>query len=226
MTTAKDSTLSTLQQERDELSRRLNDALARLASSDAGTFSMASPDSGPQHDQNVLAFRRLKLQDFQALSLAVYSIWQKKSGSDAVKPGHALALCREKLSHEVLVEGSKLLAIRRSASADADLQEVSRAIYESIRTRFKMRNQPPAELGEKIKTTITRSLELLRAMSLARPAAFLLVPAHRTPFTPELHEAVVGCPERAPAAVQFTVFPGYLVASSNRVLEKALVYSE
>src|ERR1700734_2930566 len=92
--------LASLRQERDELSRRLNDALSRLAGSDAGAFSLASPDGAPQHDQNMLTFRKLKLQEFQGLSLALYSIWQKKPGAETVKPALALALCREKLSKE------------------------------------------------------------------------------------------------------------------------------
>jgi hypothetical protein len=229
-TTEDSVTLSSLQRERDELSRRLNDALVRLAGHNlaegAGAYSHASPDSGPQHDQLLLSFRQLKLQDFQALSFGLYSIWQKRPGNDATKPAYALALCREKLSREVLLEGSKLLTIRRSVNPDHDLDDIRQTIYDAIRTRFKMKNAPPAVLEDKMKETIARSLDLLRAMALARPAGCLLVAPHKTPFQAEVHEPVVGCPDQPTARVQLTVFPGYLVTSSNRVLEKALVYTE
>ena len=218
--------LASLQQERDELSRRLNDALARLAGNDAGAYSHTSPDSGPQHDQMLASFRQLKLQDFQALSFSLYSIWQKTHGSAATKPAYALALCREKLAHEVLIEGSKLLTIRRSVNADEDVEAVRRAVYESIRTRFKMRNTPPPELENKMRETIVRSIDLLRAMTMARPAGCLLMAGPKTLYQAELHEPVVGCPDLPTAQVQLTVFPGYLVTSSNRVLERALVYTE
>jgi len=157
------ATLSSLQRERDDLSRRLNDALARLAGSDAGTFSVAGPDSGPQHDQLLLSFRQLKLQDFQALSFSLYSIWQKRPGNDT-RPAYALALCREKLAREVLLEGCKLLAVRRSTDAEGDLEAVRRSIYESIRSRFKMRNTPPAEL----EIFRGRAFSLLSIAGLAR----------------------------------------------------------
>ena len=150
----------------------------------------------------------------------------KKPGNAAAKPALALSLCREKLAQEVLIEGSKLLSIRRTANAESDLDEVRSIIYDAIRARFKMKNTPPADLDAKLQATIARSLELLIAMGTARPASCLLVPAQRTAFTPDLHEAIVGCPDQAGASVQLTVFPGYLVTGSNRVLEKALVYTE
>ena len=39
--------MQTLLRERDELSRRLNDALGRLAAADAGAYSLASPGGRP-----------------------------------------------------------------------------------------------------------------------------------------------------------------------------------
>jgi hypothetical protein len=195
--------------ERDELSRRLNDALGRLAASDAGAYSLASPGSGPQHDQLVQAFRQLKQQDFQSLSFSLYSIWQSKPGSAGTRATDALARCRQMLAEEVLVEGSKLLAVRRSTNADVDL-----------------RNTPPPELAEQLQCTIAKSVEVLRAMMTARPAACIFVPATNGAFNAEAHEALLGCPEQADAMVRLTIFPGYLVTASNRVLEKALVATE
>ena len=52
------------------------------------------------------------------------------------------------------------------------------------------------------------------------------MPHRDSVFSPELHEAMIGCPEEGMVHVKLTVFPGYLVSSSNRVLEKALVYTE
>jgi hypothetical protein len=212
--------------ERDELSRRLNDALGRLAASDAGAYSLASPGSGPQHDQLVQAFRQLKQQDFQSLSFSLYSIWQSKPGSAGTRATDALARCRQMLAEEVLVEGSKLLAVRRSTNADVDLRDVQETIIQSIRTRFRMRNTPPPELAEQLQCTIAKSVEVLRAMMTARPAACIFVPATNGAFNAEAHEALLGCPEQADAMVRLTIFPGYLVTASNRVLEKALVATE
>ena len=215
-----------LLRERDDLNRRLNDALGRLANSDAGAYSVASPGSGPQHDQLVQTFRQLKLQDFQLLSFSLFSIWQKKASAQETKPTYALAWCRQALAEAVLIEGAKLLGIRRTIDVDSDLREVRKTIWQSIQTRFKMRNKPPADLADKLQDTISRSLDLLRAMATATPAACLLVPHHHASFLPELHEAIIGCPDQGSISVRLTVFPGYLVTGSNRLLEKALVYTE
>lgn len=215
-----------LLRERDDLSRRLNDALGRLAASDAGAFSLASPGDKPQHDQLAQRFRHLKLQDFQALSFSLYSIWQKKPGSSATRATAALAYCRQLLAEELLVEGSKRLAIRQTGDLDADLHEITQAIFQSIRARLKMRNNPPAELADRLQETIVKSLSLLQAMAAIRPAACLLVPRDQTAFLPELHEPMIGSPGQGAITVRLTVFPGYLVTGSNRVLERALVQTE
>jgi hypothetical protein len=212
--------------ERDELNRRLNEALGRLAALDAGAYSETSPGSGPQHDQMLQLFRQLKLQDFQALSFSLYSIWQKKPTSSGAEPTRALAFCRQLLAETILIEGSKLLCLRLSANAEADRAAVRAAIEQLVRTRFKMRNKPPEEVETKLQEAITKGLDLLAAMAVATPAASLLVPEPHTPFTPELHEVMPGCPDQGNIAVRLMVFPGYLVQRSNRVLEKALVYTE
>ncbi len=215
-----------LLRKRDELSRRLNDALGRVAGKDAGAWSLASPGSAPQHDQLVQVFRQLKLQDFQALSLSLYSLWQKKSAnSSTTAPTFALARFRQTLAEAILVEGSMLLSVRRSGLVEADVQEVVRAIHESIQTQLKMRNKPPPEVAGKLNETIARGIHLLREMATATPPACLLVPHRETPFMPELHEAMIGCPDKGTVSVKLTVFPGYLVTGSNRVMEKALVYT-
>jgi hypothetical protein len=215
-----------LLREREELSRRLNDALGRLAGKDAGAWSLASPGGGPQHDQLVQVFRQLKLQDFQALSLSLYSVWQKKAAhSGTTPPTFALARFRQTLAEAILVEGSMLLSVRRSGSVEADMQEVSQAIHESIQTQLKMKNTPPPEVAGKLNETIARGIHLLREMAMATPPACLLVPHRETAFVPEQHEAMIGCPDQGTVRVKLTVFPGYLVTASNRVMEKALVYT-
>jgi hypothetical protein len=215
-----------LLRERDELSRRLNESLGRVAALDAGAYSETSPGSGPQHDQLLQIFRQLKLQDFQALSFSLYSIWQKKPNSTGAEPTRALAFCRQLLAEAILIEGSKLLCLRQTADVEADRATARGTIEQLVRTRFKMRNKPPEEVEAKLQEAITKGLDLLSAMAVATPAANLLVPEPHAPFIAELHEAMPGCPDQGDITVRLVVFPGYLVQRSNRVLEKALVYTE
>jgi hypothetical protein len=218
-----------LLRERDELSRRLNDALGRLAGRDAGAYSLASPGSGPQHDQLVQVFRRLKMQEFRALSEGLYNLLQKKAHGRAAPPADARPQFRHLLAEKILVEGSKwlgiLLAVRRTAAAEVDPADLQDKIYESVRQELG-RKEPPAEVADRIRETVGKGVSLLWAMRAASPSACLLVPQRGSVFIPDEQEAVLGRPDQGTVHVRFTVFPGYLVTGSNRVLEKALVYTE
>jgi hypothetical protein len=218
-----------LLRERDELSRRLSEALGRLAGRDAGAYSVAAPGSGPQHDQLVQVFRRLKTQDFRALSEDLYHLLQQKAHGHSSPPADARPQFRHLLSEKILVEGSKwlgvLTAVRRSASADVDADDLREKIYQSVRQELG-KKEPPVEVADRIRETITKGVSLLRAMRSATPSACLLVPHRGSPFVADEQEAVLGRPDQGTATVRFTVFPGYLVTGSNRVLEKALVYTE
>jgi hypothetical protein len=82
---------------------------------------------------------------------------------------------------------------------------------------------PPPELCAGLREVIGKAVRLMQDMRAATPPACMLVPARGSAFVPDQHEALAGCPEQGAVCVVRTVFPGYVVTGSNRVLEKALV---
>ena len=218
-----------LRRERDDLNRRLNDALGRLAGKDAGAYSLASPGNSPQHDQLVQVFRQFKMQHFRALTESLYALWQKKAVSKETTPAYARAQFRHLLAEKILIEGNKWLSIRlamrRVANAEMDVADIPDKVQQGVLQELG-KKEPPPEVLTQLREMIAKGLHLLQAMRAGVPPACLLVPQRDSLFAPDQHEAVLGCPDKGTVSVCFTVFPGYVVTGSNRVMEKALVYTE
>ncbi|MCI0457671.1 MAG: hypothetical protein L0Z62_11935 [Gemmataceae bacterium] len=205
------------------------DALGRLASQDAGAYALAAPGAPPQHDRLVLTLRQLKIQEFQGLSLTLYNRWKLAKQRKEMDRTFALAHFRYLMADRILVEGSRLLSVRQTASAEGDLARVREAIAQSIHDVLHLTPQKraslPGQLFADLQDAIQKGTEFLRAMLTAAPPGCLLVPEEGAPFTPAEHELVPDSPGGEGGQVRLTVFPGYLVPSSDRVLEKALVYT-
>lgn len=219
-----------LEHERDELNRRLSEALARLAVAEAGAYSQGGA-GGARHDQLAQELRTLKLQDFQGVCVRLYDFWkQGKNASERQQMRRALALTqfRKLLADQVLVQGIPLLLVRRNTDPAEDRLQAGRDIQASL---FKTMNiQPekghlPEGLLTDLEAAITKGLDFIQAMALATPPGCLLVPSAGTAFNPAQHEAVAGCPTEGAVKIKLTVFPGYLPCFSQRALERALVYT-
>lgn len=229
--TPRPETLEALQRERDELSRRLSEALALVAQAQTGAYSRGGMAEA-QHDHLAQELRDLKLQDFQGVCIRLYDFWKTNKRTEErqqVQRAYALVQFRNQLADQILVKGmARLLLAQESGDPKADREQVRRGIQDALLEKFRLNKHQdllPEGLLDGLRAAIGKGLDFLRAMTMATPPGYLLVPPPGAPFNPDHHEAVVGCPTNSGVKVKLTAFPGYLPLFSSRVLERALVYT-
>ena len=220
--------LSQLEKENEELNHRLNEALKRLANRD-GVHSLASPGEVPQHDHIVQTLRNLKFQDFQPLSLSAYECWKTIKDESSAPRTFVLSHFRSMLAEYILVQGGQHICLRRSPDSESDWadgqEDVLRSIFAKLKLSKKNLDPPRKRFYDNLRQTIDKGFRLLRDMQNAQPAGRLFHPKAKTPFNATQHEALPDFPAEEGDPIRLVVFPGYIVGTSDQVIEKALVYT-
>ena len=204
------------------------EVLRRLTTTQA---VLPAPAGRPAVGQETLlaTFRQLKTQDFPALAATLH---------DQIGKADVLAYQRF-LMDEILIKGSWMLVEhlvrhageQRTAEADSEFTGQLRDHIAGSVSKGLVRKvgfQMTAEVGRQRDALIAGAIEFLDDLLTAAPPGRLLLPRLGSPFDPERHEPIPGCPEAGERKITATLFPGCVVfeEGEQRVREKALVYIE
>ena len=192
---------------------QISDLIATIASFQRDGTTSSTSDARPQHHLLVNDFRHLAEQDFQFISILIFTYGCQKKIFSQENRTHDIAVIKSILSRELF-----------DIEEIVNKQKGDTLIQESICKRLQINtdNSSSSQIMNQLEKLIDKGIKLVHDIALAYPSGQLIIEEEGTRFNPERNKAELGCKEGG--TISFTVYPGYLVG--NRIFEKAIVFTQ